>query len=72
MAFCGKHPVHSKIVTQDNTLEQVSDFNCLGCDVRYDYGRDTEGEINSNKFVGELTKHWVQKHEEILGSNSVA
>jgi hypothetical protein len=33
MAFWGKHPIRSKIVLQDQLLEQVSYLNYLGCEI---------------------------------------
>jgi hypothetical protein len=33
MAFWGKHPVRSKIVLQDQLLEQVLYLNNLGCEI---------------------------------------
>lgn len=46
IAFCGKHPVCSKIVIENNILEQVSPFNYPDCDVSYDYDSDIQGKIN--------------------------
>jgi hypothetical protein len=42
MAFEGKHPRRSKIVIDNKIIEQVSHFNCLGCDVSYNYDADLQ------------------------------
>ena len=36
MAFRGKHPIRSKIIINNQAIEQVSHFNFLGCDVTYE------------------------------------
>jgi hypothetical protein len=40
MAFWGKHPIQSKIVLQDQLLEQVSYLNHLGCEISKENYRD--------------------------------
>ncbi len=42
MAFCGKEPVRSKIVVENQGLKQASSFNYLGNDVSYNYDRRRE------------------------------
>ena len=46
MAFKGKEPVRSKIVLNNGTLEQLSNFNYLGCDISYRKGKDTINKIH--------------------------
>ena len=48
MAFWGKFPVRSKIVLEGTVLEQVSDFNYLGCTISIgnDTGRDITTKIS--------------------------
>ena len=36
MAFKGKHLVRSKIKIDGSILEQVKQFNCLGCEINLD------------------------------------
>jgi hypothetical protein len=41
MAFRGKYPIQSKIISDNNSIiEQVSNFNYLGCNVTYKYDED--------------------------------
>jgi hypothetical protein len=42
MAFKGKDPVRSKIVTNGNIPKQVSNFNYLGCNLSYNYDGDVQ------------------------------
>ena len=35
MAFCGKYPIWSKIILNDQLIEKVSTFNYLGCSFYY-------------------------------------
>lgn len=46
MAFCGKDPVRSKIVVENQVLNQVSNFNYLGNDISYNYDRDVEKKLS--------------------------
>lgn len=39
MAFHDTHPERTKISINDAPVEQVLDFNYLGCDVNYDFDR---------------------------------
>ena len=51
MAFKGKSPVRSKIVLDNKTLEQVSHFRYLGCDISYDRERDIDEKINRFQMI---------------------
>jgi hypothetical protein len=42
MAFCGKWPVRSELILDNQPLEQVSKFNYLGCQLSY------QGEFDFN------------------------
>jgi hypothetical protein len=51
MAFRGKYPIRSKITVDNNSIiEQVSDFNYLGCNVTYQYEEDLNKKI---KYISE-------------------
>ena len=39
MAHYGKFPVRSKIIIEDKVLKQTSNFNYLGCDLNFDFGK---------------------------------
>jgi hypothetical protein len=45
MAFWGKHPIQSKIVLQDQSLEQVSYLNYLGCEISKENDRDIDKKL---------------------------
>jgi hypothetical protein len=42
MAFCGKWPVTSKLILDNQPMEQVSKFNHLGCHLSH------QGEVDVN------------------------
>jgi hypothetical protein len=46
MAFKGKHFVHSKIEIDESILEQVKQFNYLGCELSLDRELDFDKRIN--------------------------
>jgi len=50
MAFTGKHLVHSKIEIDGSVLEQVKQFNYLGCELSLDGELDFDKKIN--RFQG--------------------
>jgi hypothetical protein len=45
MAFKGKYPVRTTIITEDKTLEQVNHFIYLGYDVTYLEETDIDAKI---------------------------
>jgi hypothetical protein len=49
MAFAKKEPVRSKICVNGKILEQVNNFNYLGCALSYEGEKDME--VNISKFV---------------------
>ena len=51
MAHRGKFPVRSKIVVEDQILEQVSHFEYLGCNVSWDVDRDIEKKVNKFQSI---------------------
>ena len=50
MAFRGKQPVRTKIIINDQTIEQVNHFNYLGHDIGYDKDYDIDKKLA--KFQG--------------------
>ena len=55
MAFRGKWPVRSKIVLDDMTMEQVSSFKYLGCNVSFDCENDIPMKLNKfNAICGTI------------------
>ena len=46
MAFKGKHLVRSKIEIDGSILEQVKQFNYLGCELSLDSAPDFDKKIN--------------------------
>jgi len=68
MAFKGKHLVYSKIELDGSVLEQVKQFNYLGCELSLDGETDFDKKIN--RFQGicgtirkTLKEKPVQKHK---------
>lgn len=47
MAFLGSNPIRTKIVIEDQVLEQVSHFQYLGCDITYDEDKDIKNKVNT-------------------------
>ena len=47
MAFLGSNPIRTKIVIEDQVLEQVSHFKYLGCDITYDEDKDIINKVNT-------------------------
>jgi hypothetical protein len=45
MAFKGKNPVRSKIVLDDQILEQIRNFNYLRCDVFHDINNKISSDL---------------------------
>jgi hypothetical protein len=46
MAFKGKFPIRTKIVIDNNILEQVSHFNYLGNEITYMQEKDIHNKLN--------------------------
>ena len=58
MAMCGNHIQRVKIVINDNIVEQVTDFKCLGCRV-WEYKSDLEGKLQTyNKIDRAIQRHF--------------
>ena len=51
MVQCGKFPVRSKIIIEDRVLEQTSNFNYLGCDIRFDIDKDIQQTVNRLQYL---------------------
>jgi hypothetical protein len=58
MAFKGKHLVRSKIEIDGSILEQVKQFNYLGCELILDGELDFDNKIKRFQSIcGTITKH---------------
>jgi len=58
MAFKGKHLVRSKIEIGGSILEQVKQFNYLGCELSLDRKLDFDKNINIFRCIcGTIKKH---------------
>lgn len=51
MNFKGKYSVRSKIVIDSKTVEQVSQFERLGCDTSYEYDNDIDENVHKVQAV---------------------
>jgi hypothetical protein len=51
MAFWGKHPIRSKIVLQDQPLEQVSYLNYLGCETGKENDRVIDKKLGRSQML---------------------
>jgi hypothetical protein len=51
VAFKGKLNVRSKIVSENTTLEQVQQFNYLGCETSFIQERDVNNKIQKFQMV---------------------
>ena len=52
MAFVGKYPLRTKIVLDNNSIEQASHFQSLSCDIFYDVDCDLiTGWLGFNQYV---------------------
>ena len=58
MAFKGKHLMRSKIEIDGLILEQVKQFNYLGCELNIDGEKDFDKKINRfQRIYGTIRKH---------------
>lgn len=58
----GSDPVRSKIVVNNDIVEQVSSFNYLGCEMTYGYSNDVEQKLNKfNHICGTISRHLKNK-----------
>jgi hypothetical protein len=51
MAFKGKYLVRSKIMINNNIIEQVKNFNYLGCDIQYNYDADLQNKLHKFQYM---------------------
>ena len=59
--FWGNHIQRVKIVINDNIIEQVTDFKCLGYRIS-EYKRDVEDKLQTyNKINGAIRRHFVKQ-----------
>ena len=56
MAFTGKHLVHSKIEIDGSVLEQVKQFNYLGCELSLDGTPDFDKKLNISRNMWHYQK----------------
>jgi len=60
MAFKGKHLVHSEIEIDGSILEQVKQFNYLGCELSL----DDEPDIDKSKQIPSNMRHYQETLKE--------
>ena len=48
MVFKGKFPVCSKIVIDNKSIEQISHYMYLGCNVSYEFENDIDNKISED------------------------
>jgi len=60
MAFKGKHLVHSEIEIDGSILEQVKQFNYLGCGLSL----DDEPDIDKSKQIPSNMRHYQETLKE--------
>jgi endonuclease/exonuclease/phosphatase family metal-dependent hydrolase len=51
MAFRGKDPVRSKIVVQQNIVDQVSHFHYLGCEISFQRDKDASNKMHRFQHI---------------------
>ena len=62
MAHYGKDAIRTKIILRDKPLEQISNFNYLGCDITYNKEKDYIKKINKFQSVcGTISKTFKNK-----------
>jgi hypothetical protein len=65
MAFRGKDPIRSKITLDNNPIiEQLSDFNYLGCDVTYKYDEDLNKKMNKCQSICGVISRTLKKSKK--------
>ena len=53
MAFKGKEPIRTKIVIENEVIEQVSHFNYLGYDHTYEYENEVQQKLHKFQYICE-------------------
>lgn len=62
MAFVGADTIRSKIVINDEVIEQIRHFKYLGCDLTYDFSIDVEQKLNKfSRVCGTISRHLKHK-----------
>lgn len=51
MAFRGKYPIRTKIIIENQPIEQLSHFKYLGCDISYDYDEDLKNKLARFQYI---------------------
>jgi len=55
--FVGTDHLRTKIITNDGTLEEVSQFTCLGCSISYQFSYDVEFKLaNFLQLIGTIKR----------------
>jgi hypothetical protein len=62
MEFCGKRPVRSKLILDNQLVEQVSKFNYLGCRLSYQGEADVSHKLEKLNFMWSTIK-WTLKNK---------
>jgi len=62
MAFKGKEPIRTKIIIENEAIEQVSHFTYLGCDITFEYENDIQHKLHKFQHIcGTLRKTLKKK-----------
>ena len=57
MAFCGKYMIRTKITLNNKPLEQVNNFQYLGCNMSNTYNKDLEQKVNKfSRICGTISR----------------
>jgi hypothetical protein len=51
MAFTGKNTVRSKVMINEQILEQVIHLKYLGCNMNYKYGNDIKEKLKASQVM---------------------
>jgi hypothetical protein len=60
MAFCGKWPVRSELILDNQPIEQVSQFNYLGCKLSYQGEVDVSHKLQKFNYMCGTTKRTLK------------
>jgi hypothetical protein len=69
MAFIRANTIRTKIVINDQIIEQVNSFNYLGCNLSYTSSRDTDNKLAKfQQLIGTVkrTLFWNVRHETVI------
>jgi hypothetical protein len=60
MAFCGKRLVRSKLILDNQPIEQVSKFNYLGCQLSYKDEADVNHKLEKFNYMCSTIKRTLK------------